>query len=167
MINSSETRSRISKAPATNVFGRYRLIANVGRGGMADVYLAVTESPEARAQFQKLLVIKMLKRELCEDADFVRMFLDEARLAARLNHPNVVQTIEVCEAGGRYFLAMEFLDCIASCATRRHGPNSTSACACISWVRRYRVFSTHTNAEITTARGSTSCTETSRRRIFS
>jgi serine/threonine protein kinase/ABC-type branched-subunit amino acid transport system substrate-binding protein len=110
MINFSETRSRVSKVPGSNVFGRYRLIANVGRGGMADVYLAVTESPEARAQFQKLLVIKMLKRELCEDADFVRMFLDEARLAARLNHPNVVQTIEVCEAGGRYFLAMEFLE---------------------------------------------------------
>ncbi|HVZ31582.1 MAG TPA: ABC transporter substrate-binding protein, partial [Polyangiaceae bacterium] len=98
------------KPGAFNVFGRYRLIADVGRGGMSDVYLAVTEGTEAAARFQKLLVIKMLKPELSEDSEFVAMFLNEARLAARLNHPNVVQTIEVGEAGGRYFLAMEYLE---------------------------------------------------------
>jgi len=92
------------------VFGRYRLLADIGRGGMSDVYLAVTEGTEAAAQFQKLLVIKMLKRELGEDPDFVKMFLNEARLAARLNHPNIVQTIEIGNAGSRYFLAMEYLE---------------------------------------------------------
>lgn len=108
MNNASDTRMKSLKPASPHVFGRYRLIANIGRGGMADVYLAVTA--ETPAHFQKLLVIKMLKRELCDDAEFVKMFLDEARLAARLNHPNVVQTIEVCEAGGRYFLAMEYLE---------------------------------------------------------
>ncbi|HTV22045.1 MAG TPA: ABC transporter substrate-binding protein [Polyangiaceae bacterium] len=98
------------KAAVPNVFGRYRLIADIGRGGMSDVYLAVTEGTEAAAQFQKLLVIKMLKRELGEDPDFVKMFLNEARLAARLNHPNIVQTIEIGNAGSRYFLAMEYLE---------------------------------------------------------
>jgi branched-chain amino acid transport system substrate-binding protein len=110
MINSPDHRIKSDKASAFNVFGRYRLIADVGRGGMSDVYLAVTEGTEAAARFQKLLVIKMLKPELSEDSEFVAMFLNEARLAARLNHPNVVQTIEVGEAGGRYFLAMEYLE---------------------------------------------------------
>jgi serine/threonine protein kinase/ABC-type branched-subunit amino acid transport system substrate-binding protein len=110
MMNSPDTRTKSDKAAAFNVFGRYRLIADVGRGGMSDVYLAVTEGTEAAARFQKLLVIKMLKLELSEDSEFVSMFLNEARLAARLNHPNVVQTIEVGEAGGRYFLAMEYLE---------------------------------------------------------
>lgn len=110
MINSPDHRTKSDKASSFNVFGRYRLIADVGRGGMSDVYLAVTEGTEAAARFQKLLVIKMLKPELSEDSEFVAMFLNEARLAARLNHPNVVQTIEVGEAGGRYFLAMEYLE---------------------------------------------------------
>ncbi len=110
MIHPSDPRTKSDKVAAFNVFGRYRLIADVGRGGMSDVYLAVTEGTEAAARFQKLLVIKMLKPELSEDSEFVAMFLNEARLAARLNHPNVVQTIEVGEAGGRYFLAMEYLE---------------------------------------------------------
>jgi len=110
MIHSPDPRTKSDKASSFNVFGRYRLIADVGRGGMSDVYLAVTEGTEAAARFQKLLVIKMLKPELSEDSEFVAMFLNEARLAARLNHPNVVQTIEVGEAGGRYFLAMEYLE---------------------------------------------------------
>jgi serine/threonine protein kinase/ABC-type branched-subunit amino acid transport system substrate-binding protein len=110
MINASDLRSHGDKAGGVNLFGRHRLIADIGRGGMADVYLAVTEGTEAAAQFQKLLVIKMLRRELGEDPEFVRMFLNEARLAARLNHPNIVQTLEVGNAGGRYFLAMEYLE---------------------------------------------------------
>jgi serine/threonine protein kinase/ABC-type branched-subunit amino acid transport system substrate-binding protein len=89
--------------------GRYRLIAGIGTGGMADVYLAVYGSADV-GRFQKLLVLKILKPELSADPEFVAMFLDEARLAARLNHPNVVQTIEVGEHAGRHFLAMEYLE---------------------------------------------------------
>jgi serine/threonine protein kinase/ABC-type branched-subunit amino acid transport system substrate-binding protein len=110
MITPADSRFPGEKAASFNVFGRYRLIADIGRGGMADVYLAVTEGTDAAAHFQKLLVIKMLKRELGEDPEFVKMFLNEARLAARLNHPNIVQTLEVGNAGGRYFLAMEYLE---------------------------------------------------------
>jgi serine/threonine protein kinase/ABC-type branched-subunit amino acid transport system substrate-binding protein len=110
MIHPSTPPISGDKAAVPNVFGRYRLIADIGRGGMSDVFLAVTEGTEAAAQFQKLLVIKLLKRELGEDPDFVKMFLNEARLAARLNHPNIVQTIEIGNAGSRYFLAMEYLE---------------------------------------------------------
>ena len=89
-------------------FGKYHLIATLGRGGMADVFLAASQGP---AGFSKLQVIKRLRMaELGEESDAVTMFLDEARLAARLNHPNVVQTNEVGESDGEYFIAMEYLD---------------------------------------------------------
>jgi serine/threonine protein kinase len=88
-------------------FGRYKLIATLGHGGMADVYLAVARGPVG---FNKLQVVKCLRPDLAEEEDFLAMFLDEARLAARLHHPSVVQTNEVGEAGGNYFIAMEYLD---------------------------------------------------------
>ncbi len=88
-------------------FGKYRLIADIGHGGMADVYLAVASG---LAGVNKLLVIKQIRVELADDPAFVTMFLDEARLASRVNHPNVVQTLEVGEEGGSYYLAMEYLD---------------------------------------------------------
>src|ERR1700693_5861466 len=89
--------------------GKYRLIAEIGRGGMADVYLAATRT--GMGGFQKLVVVKLLRPNVGqEDEDEIRMFLDEARLAARLNHPNVVQTNEVGEDAGRYYLVMEYLE---------------------------------------------------------
>jgi serine/threonine-protein kinase len=91
----------------TQALRKYRLIAEIGRGGMADVYLAVVQGP---AGFNKLVVIKKTRPELAQDPEFLAMFLDEARLAARLNHPNVVQTHEVGQDGERYFIAMEYLD---------------------------------------------------------
>ncbi|MEJ7733907.1 MAG: serine/threonine-protein kinase [Polyangiaceae bacterium] len=91
----------------TNAFGKYQLLADLGHGGMADVYLAVARGPVG---FNKLVVIKRLRPHLAEEPEFLAMFLDEARLAARLNHPNVVQTNEVGEEHGSYFIAMEYLD---------------------------------------------------------
>ena len=85
--------------------GRYRLIALLGQGGMADVYLACTQGPGG---FQKLLVVKLAR--FTGDPMFSTMFLDEARLAAQLSHPNVVQTYEVGEEGSRHYIVMEYLD---------------------------------------------------------
>jgi serine/threonine-protein kinase len=99
--------SGIPGAPGGNTLGKYRLIAELGSGGMADVYLAVVHGP---AGFNKLIVIKQIRAQLAEDPEFLAMFLDEARLAARLSHPNVVQTNEVGHDGRRYFMAMEYLD---------------------------------------------------------
>src|SRR5262245_50631972 len=93
---------------STRTLGKYRLIAELGQGGMADVYLAITS--QSAAYFAKLVVIKRLKDHLAHDVEFMTMFVDEARIAARLNHPNLVQTIEVGEVNGQYFLTMEYLD---------------------------------------------------------
>ena len=106
-LTPSSTRPTHADSPL--LAGKYRLIAEVGRGGMADVSLAVTQA--GMGGFQKLVVVKLLRESLAqEDDESVRMFLDEARLAARLNHPNVVQTNEVGEDAGRYYIIMEYLE---------------------------------------------------------
>jgi serine/threonine protein kinase len=99
--------SNTTKGPEANILGKYRLIAELGHGGMAEVYLAVVQGP---AGFNKLVVIKQIRPQLATDPEFLSMFLDEARLAARLSHPNVVQTNEVGQEGDRYFIAMEYLE---------------------------------------------------------
>ena len=90
-----------------NAIGKYRLLGALGHGGMADVYLAVADGPEG---FRKLCVLKLLKETMAQDDDYRAMFLDEARLAARLNHPNIVQTFEVGEIHGRLMIAMEYIE---------------------------------------------------------
>ena len=99
----------------TKVLGKYRPIAELGRGGMALVYLAASQGPRG---FVKLVVVKELKEELAGDMDFTGMFVDEARIAARLNHPNIVQTYEVAEDEDRFFLVMEYLEGQAFSAVR-------------------------------------------------
>jgi serine/threonine protein kinase len=87
--------------------GRYRLIAEIGRGGMAEVYLALLQGDLG---FNKLVVLKEIRQDLAEDPELMSMFLDEARLAARLRHPNVVETHEVAQEDGHTFMAMEYLE---------------------------------------------------------
>jgi serine/threonine-protein kinase len=87
--------------------GKYYLVAELARGGMGNVYLGIAQGPGG---FHKLLVVKELRPEFAEDATYVAMFLEEARLAARLTHPNIVQTYEVGSDGSRHFMIMEHLD---------------------------------------------------------
>jgi eukaryotic-like serine/threonine-protein kinase len=87
--------------------GKYQLLAELARGGMGNVSLAAANGPGG---FQKLVVLKELKPEFCHDETYVSMFMDEARLAARLTHTNIVQTFEVGSDGDRHFMVMEFLD---------------------------------------------------------
>jgi serine/threonine protein kinase len=96
------TAENVGKTPT-----KYKPIAELGRGGMATVFLALVQGP---AGFNKLQVIKRLRPALAADPEFLQMFLEEARLAARINHPNVVQTNEVGFDGHYYFIAMEYLD---------------------------------------------------------
>jgi serine/threonine-protein kinase len=88
--------------------GKYTIFAGIGSGGMAEVFLGVMQGSLG---FNKLVVVKRLRASLVdEDENFANMFLDEARLAARLNHPNIVHTYEVGSHGRSLFIAMEFLD---------------------------------------------------------
>jgi eukaryotic-like serine/threonine-protein kinase len=87
--------------------GKYRIIALLGQGGMALVFLSVVPGPMG---VNKLLVVKLLRDELSQDGDFVTMFQNEARLATRLNHANVVQTYEIGVEEGHHYLAMDYLD---------------------------------------------------------
>ena len=103
----SLARLSIARASGSICAGKYRVFANIGRGGMADVLLGVAPGPKG---FNKLLVIKRLRPAFAQDAEMVSMFLDEARLAARLSHPNLVHTFEVAEEDGGYFIVMEYLE---------------------------------------------------------
>jgi tRNA A-37 threonylcarbamoyl transferase component Bud32 len=88
-------------------FGKFELIAHLATGGMAEIYLARQTSI---AGFQKLLVIKRILPHLSREDVFVEMFLDEARIAAQINHPNVVQIYDLGCVEGQYFIAMEYLE---------------------------------------------------------
>jgi serine/threonine-protein kinase len=88
-------------------FGKYRPFARLGSGGMADVYLAIAHGA---MNDHRLVVIKRLREEHVNDDATRGMFLDEARVAARLNHPNVVHTFEAGNENGSFFLAMEYID---------------------------------------------------------
>jgi len=87
--------------------GPYQILAKIGEGGMGTVYLTKLDGP---AGFNKLAVVKELRADLAGSKALVEMFLNEARLAARLTHPNVVHTYGANEQDGGLYLAMEYLD---------------------------------------------------------
>jgi serine/threonine-protein kinase len=94
------------RSPGVETFGRYELLKKLAAGGMGQVYLARQKGPVG---FQKLLVVKRLLPHLSEDDDFIQMFLDEARIAALLNHPNIAQIYDLGEVDGIYYIAMEYV----------------------------------------------------------
>ncbi|MFY0568870.1 protein kinase domain-containing protein [Archangium lansingense] len=87
-------------------YGKYQLLKRLAMGGMAQIYLARQRGPEG---FEKLLVIKRILPHLAENEDFVRMFLDEARIAARLDHPNIVDIYDLGAQDDTFFIAMEYI----------------------------------------------------------
>ena len=86
---------------------RFELIAEIASGGMATVYLGRLSGAGG---FQRFVAIKRLHPHLAGDEEFVQMFLDEARLAARLHHPNVVPILEIGESPQGYYLVMEYVE---------------------------------------------------------
>jgi len=85
-------------------FGKYTLIRKLAQGGMAELFLAIQKSV---AGFEKLLVIKRILPAMNQDRAFIEMLLHEARIAATLSHPNIVQIFDVGQYDGQYFIAME------------------------------------------------------------
>ena len=87
-------------------FGKYFLLKKLAAGGMGEVFLAKQQGP---AGFEKILIIKKVLAHLTENKEFIELFLSEARLAARMNHRNIVQVFELGEQDGAYFIAMEYV----------------------------------------------------------
>ena len=91
---------------AVRVLGRYALYREIAAGGMATVHFGRLLGPVG---FSRTVAIKRLHPQYAKDPEFVSMFLDEARLAARIRHPNVVPTIDVVATEGELFLVMEYV----------------------------------------------------------
>jgi eukaryotic-like serine/threonine-protein kinase len=87
-------------------FGRYILLDRIGAGGMAEVFRAIMPGVEG---FQRTFVLKRILAERAQSPYFVEMFVQEARINALLNHPNIVQVFDFGNVGGTYFLAMEYV----------------------------------------------------------
>jgi serine/threonine-protein kinase len=86
-------------------FGKYQLLRKIASGGMGQVFLAL----ERGAGLERLVVLKLILPHLAEDEEFLTMFLEEARLVARLSHPNLITILELTEIDSRHCLAMEYV----------------------------------------------------------
>lgn len=91
---------------SANRVGRYEVIGPLARGGMAEILLARSSGVEG---FERTVVLKRILPQLAHEHEFVRMFLDEARIAATLHHPNIVQVLDVLATDDSYVIAMEYL----------------------------------------------------------
>jgi serine/threonine-protein kinase len=87
--------------------GRYERLAPIAAGGMASVWAARLRGP---AGFNKVVAIKSLLPDLASEPEYRTMFLDEARVASRLHHPNLCETFDVGEENGEWFIVMEWVD---------------------------------------------------------
>src|SRR5262245_14398862 len=91
-------------APGSRL-GRYENLGRLAVGGMAEIYLARTGQRDA----QKLVVVKRILPSFADNPEYVSMFVDEARLASALHHPNIVKVYEAEVSEGSYFFAMEYV----------------------------------------------------------
>ncbi|MCX7806298.1 MAG: serine/threonine protein kinase, partial [Planctomycetota bacterium] len=92
---------KLSRVP---VIGNYELMERIGQGGMGTVFRA------RQISMDRVVALKVLTPRLASNKAFVERFMREARASAKLNHPNVIQGIDVGEAGGYYYFAMEYVD---------------------------------------------------------
>jgi serine/threonine protein kinase/CheY-like chemotaxis protein len=104
-----EEKKKEKAAPAAGGgdFGQYRLLDRIGVGGMAEVWKARMTGVEG---FQKTVAIKRILPHLTDSTDFVEMFIDEAKLAAQLNHANIIHIYDLGKLGDDYYIAMEYVE---------------------------------------------------------
>jgi serine/threonine protein kinase len=105
-VSTAEPRPSQYELARGESVGKYEVLRKIASGGMAELYLARVRGA---AGFEKVVVLKRILPGIAEDPDFVQMFLDEARLAATLQHPNIADVYDVGEADGQYFFTMEFV----------------------------------------------------------
>ncbi|MGE0785041.1 MAG: serine/threonine-protein kinase PknK [Sandaracinaceae bacterium] len=96
-----------SSTPPPESLGRYRIVRRLGAGGMAEVFLAKSTGAEG---IEKVLVVKRVLPSFARSPRFISMFVDEAKVAMRLNHPNIVQVYAFEQVKNEFLLAMEFVD---------------------------------------------------------
>jgi serine/threonine protein kinase len=105
---SVDQRAPIGPLPVGAKLGRYEILGKLASGGMAIVYVARAQGV---AGFERLVAIKVLHSNLAHEEEFIKMFLDEARLAASIRHPNVVPTIDISDSEkSGYFIVMEYIE---------------------------------------------------------
>lgn len=119
--------------PVPSRIGRYEVLCELGQGGMAVLYLARSVG---LGGFERLFAIKMIHEHLGREPGFVRMFLDEARLVARIRHPNVIPVYEVDVDRGRYYISMDYFS-----------GETFGAALTATWPNR-KPFSTHLAAHV-------------------
>ena len=96
----------VSRMPDVRDIGPYRIVRPLATGGMAQLYLAKQRAIEG---VERLVVVKEILPKYAENDEFVTMFLDEARLMAALNHPNITSVFDVGQVGRSFFLVMEYI----------------------------------------------------------
>jgi eukaryotic-like serine/threonine-protein kinase len=110
-VRSKTTRSGPAAAadglPRGLLIGRYERLYRLGHGGMATVWLG---RAVGTAGFEKLVAVKVIHPHLANEPDFVEMFLDEARIAARIRHPNVVEILDLGREDDVFFMVMEYVE---------------------------------------------------------
>jgi len=104
-----------------HTLGRYEVFSLLGRGGMANVYLG---KHTGEAGFQRLYAIKVLHPHLAEEEAFITMLFEEAGIAARLHHPNVVPIVDLGSQNGIHYVVMEYVEGCALSVLLRKSPNS-------------------------------------------
>ncbi len=96
-----------SMSPPPAQVGRYALLRRLAHGGMATVYLGRVHGT---AGFEKVVALKLIHPHLASEPDFLEMFFDEARIAARIHHPHVVEILDLGEEQGLHYMAMEWVE---------------------------------------------------------
>jgi serine/threonine protein kinase len=91
----------------TRFLGRYELVEELARGGMGSVFLALHAG---EAGFQRLFAIKVMHEHLADESGFVDMLRDEARIAARIHHPNVVPVVDIGTQGNEHYIVMDYIE---------------------------------------------------------
>ncbi len=99
-------RAEATLAPGSH-FGRYQLLEKIAAGGMAEVYKARMRGEEG---FEKIVAIKRILPHMADNDDFITMFIDEAKLAAQLTHPNIIHIYDLGKVDQYHYIAMEYVE---------------------------------------------------------